>query len=229
MGWKEYINSVIVNKRNLDMYKYASKGNQYIYSCPNFEPGVLAVLLKEEQRLETLECIRSRRSIRHFEAREIPENIFSELLEAVRWAPSWSNTQCWELVVVRDSPSRQVLLECVHEKNPAFEGLKEAPILMVFCGRKEVSGYKKGRPSTNRGDWYMFDVALACQNFCLAAHSLGLGTVHVGSFDHEAADRALGLPADVSSVEIIPLGYPSRASKAPARKELAEFVHYEKY
>jgi len=179
--------------------------------------------------LETLECIKSRRSVRHFEAREIPEEIFSELLEAVRWAPSWANTQCWELVVVRDPQSKQALLEFVEEKNPAFKGLNEAPILMVFCGRKEVSGYKKGELSTIMGDWFMFDVALACQNFCLAAHSLGLGTVHVGNFDHDAVDRVLSLPADVSSVEIIPLGYPSRASKAPARKELAEFVHYEKY
>lgn len=179
--------------------------------------------------METLECINSRRSVRRFEDREIPEDIFAELLEAVRWAPSWSNTQCWELVVVKDPKNRQSLLECMSNTNPAYKGISEAPILVVFCGRKHVAGYKKGQPSTSLGDWYMFDVALACQNFCLAAHARGLGTVHVGSFDHEAVDQILGLPADVSSIEMIPLGYPAREAKTPARKELAEFVHYEMY
>ncbi len=50
------------------------------------------------------------------------------------------------------------------------------------------SGFHEGKLVTDKGDWwYMFDVALAMQNLTLAAHSLGLGTVHVGHFDAQKA------------------------------------------
>lgn len=75
----------------------------------------------------------------------------------------------------------------------------------------------------------MFDVGIAAQNLCLAAHDLGLGTVHVGLINHQAVDELLGLPSDVESLEIIPVGYPEKVGNAPPRKELSEFVHWDKY
>jgi nitroreductase len=75
----------------------------------------------------------------------------------------------------------------------------------------------------------MFDVALALQNLTLAAHSLGLGTLHVGAFDAKKAAEILEVPAGVSVIELIPLGYPMEVPKATSRKELKEFIHFEKY
>jgi nitroreductase len=51
---------------------------------------------------EFLDLVKTRRSIRKHEGRDVPAEALSAILEAVRWAPSWSNTQCWEIVVVRD-------------------------------------------------------------------------------------------------------------------------------
>ena len=91
------------------------------------------------------------------------------------------------------------------------------------------SGYYKDQVTTKFGDWFMFDLGLATQNLCLAAHDLGLGTVIVGLFDHDKAAEALGLPQGYELVALIPLGYPAKVSSAPKRREISAFVHTEKY
>ena len=75
----------------------------------------------------------------------------------------------------------------------------------------------------------MFDIALAMQNLMLAAHSLGLGTVHVGQFDAEKVAAVLEVPEGFSVVEMTPLGYPDQEAKVPPRRELSEIVFYDKF
>ena len=75
----------------------------------------------------------------------------------------------------------------------------------------------------------MFDTALAIQNMVLMAHSLGLGTVHVGRFDAAKAAQILELPENVVVVEMIPLGYAAEQPEVKSRKELSEIVFYDKY
>ncbi len=75
----------------------------------------------------------------------------------------------------------------------------------------------------------MFDVGLAMQTLCLAAHALGLGTVVVGMFDHKKAEKILGVPGDVEVVAMTPLGYPATGGATPKRKDISEFVFFERY
>ena len=75
----------------------------------------------------------------------------------------------------------------------------------------------------------MFDVALAMQNLVLAAHSLGLATVHVGLFDAEKAVNILEVPQGYCVVEMTPLGYPDEIKDPRPRKELSEIVFYNKW
>jgi len=63
--------------------------------------------------------------------------------------------------------------------NPAREAVRTAPVLIVACAQLGLSGFKSGTAATDKGDWFMFDVALAMHNLTLAAHAKGLGTVHV--------------------------------------------------
>lgn len=179
--------------------------------------------------MEAFECIVTRRSIRKFTEQPVSEETIKKLFEAVRWAPSWANTQCWEIVVLKEKGSKEKLAGMVSKNNPAVKGIMQAPVVFVVCCKKGVSGCKNGTTVTARGDWYMFDAGIACQNLCLAAHALGLGTVHVGYFAHDAVDELLGLPGDVKSVEIIPVGYPAQEGKAPPRKEPGQFCHLEKF
>ena len=67
------------------------------------------------------------------------------------------------------------------------------------------------------------------ENLCLAAHSLGLGTVIVGLLDTRKMESLLGVPEDTSVVSFTPLGYAQKEVSAPGRKELEDFVHFETY
>ncbi|MCK5589986.1 MAG: nitroreductase family protein, partial [Dehalococcoidales bacterium] len=133
--------------------------------------------------MEVFEAIKTRRSIRHYKSEAIAEEKLNAVLEAARWAPSWANTQCWRFIVVRNNDTKARLADTLTSWNPAHEAIKEAPIVIVACAEMGKSGFFQDAPITDKGDWCMFDVALAMQNLALAAHSLGLGTVHVGAFD----------------------------------------------
>jgi nitroreductase len=179
--------------------------------------------------MELMEAIRQRRSIRNYRSDQVPEELLDQVLEAARWAPSWANTQCCELIVVKDKQMKEKLAETLPPPNPSREAFSTAPIVIVACGRKGKAGFYKGEATTVKGDWLMFDVALAMQNLALAAYSLGLGTVHVGLFDSKKAEEVLGVPDEVEVVEMTPLGYPEKIPDAPPRRELKDFIFYDRY
>ena len=187
--------------------------------------------------MDVVEAIKTRRSIRRYKPDPIDDRTLETVLEAARWAPSWKNSQCTRLIVVRDADTRAKLADSLIKvtvgdelrDNPSTKAILNAPVVIVACAELGRSGYDAGRLVTDKGDWYMFDVALAMQNLMLAAHALGLGTVHLGQFDAQKVAAILGVPEGFAVVEMTPLGYPDHEAKAPPRKELSEIVFYEKY
>ncbi len=180
--------------------------------------------------MEVLEAIKTRRAIRHYKPDVIPEDMLNAVLEAARWAPSWANTQCWRSVIVKDEKTKAALAETIRPGNPSYSAIKDAPVVIVACAELGKSGFFEGKAVTDKGDWYMFDVALAMQNLALAAHALGLGTGHVANFDSSKVARILDIPQGVAVVEMTPLGYPAEeAATPPPRKEFTELVFHESY
>ena len=180
--------------------------------------------------MEVYEAIKSRRSIRKYKTAPIDDETLGRILEAARWAPSWANTQCWRFIVVRDTDTKNKLAATLSETNPAYDAIKEAPVVIVACAELSKAGYIKGRLASDKGEyWYMFDVALAMQNLVLAANSLGLGTVYIGWFDAEKAADVLEVPAGSCVVTMTPLGYPDQKPSPTLRKELPQIMSYEKY
>ncbi len=179
--------------------------------------------------MEVITAIKERRSIRKYRPDPVSDSDLTEVLDAARWAPSWANTQCWEFIVVKNPESRRKLAETLPPGNPAISSFTQAPTVIVACAQLGKAGYFKGKAGTDKGDWYMFDVALAMQNLTLAAHSKGLGTVHVGFFDAKEVAKLLEIPEGTVVVEMTPLGHPDQETKATPRKELSEFVFYEKF
>jgi len=179
--------------------------------------------------MEVLEAIKTRRSIRKYKPDPVADRTLATVLEAARQAPSWANTQCWHLVVVRDAETKGKLSDTLNDTNPARDALRNAPLVIVACAETGKAGYKEGQVMTDKGDWFMFDVALAMQNLVLAAHSLGLGTVYVGRFDAKKVASILSLPEGYRVVVMTPLGYPAETKEPRPRKELGEFVHYDKW
>jgi nitroreductase len=190
--------------------------------------------------MDVMQAIKGRRSIRKYHAESVPEEALQTILEAARWAPSWSNTQCWRLIVVRDKETKSKLADTLEgvrpgRANPATEAVRSAPVVIAACAERGVSGLRKDESgqsvlATDKGDWwFMFDVALAMQNMSLAAHALGLGTVNTGSLDAAEAARILDVPDNIIVVELMPLGWPDEEPAPRPRKEINEFVFFEKY
>jgi len=179
--------------------------------------------------MDTLEAIKTRRSIRQYKDTPVTDEQLNTVLEAIQWAPSWANTQVWEIVVVKDPAIKEKLAGTLSPGNPSTDAVKKAPLVLVGCARTAKSGYYKGQAITTKGDWLMYDMGLAMQNLSLAAQSIGLGTVQIGAFAAEDAEKILGVPDDVTVVAMTPLGVPAADSKAPKRRAIEEFVHYDKF
>src|SRR4030042_2656531 len=150
--------------------------------------------------MDLMDAIRGRRSIRKYKPDPVSEEVLKTILEGVRWHPSWANTQCWEVIVVRDPNMKSTLANTLTKTNPSLSSMTEAPLVIVLCGKKGVSGFKKGEVATVKGDWLMFDTGIAMQSLCLSAYSLGLGTVVVGLFDHKRVEEIRGVPQNVEVV-----------------------------
>ncbi len=180
--------------------------------------------------MDLKEAILSRRSIRSYKSDLVSEQTLKELFNLVKMSPSWANTQVWEFVLVTDKHIKDKLINSMPEGNPARKACSEAPIMIVELGIKGKSGFKKGEPMTNKGDnWYMYDAGIAMQTLCLAAHSMGLGTVILGLFDAEQAGKILNLPENIAVVAMTPIGYPAADSKCPPRKDISEFIYKDSY
>jgi nitroreductase len=188
--------------------------------------------------MDLFDALKSRRSIRRYKTDPVDDKQIEAILEAGRWAPSWANTQCWRFIVIRDIKVKTQLAETMMTvklpdreiPNPAFNAVNTAPVVIAVCAQTEISGVKHGTSgaaieyATDKGDWFMFDIALAVENMLLAAHGLGLGTVIVGAFDAPKAERVLNVPKGYRIVTFFPVGVPELPGKTPPRKELNEIV-----
>jgi nitroreductase len=185
--------------------------------------------------MDTIDAIKSRRSIRKYKTDPVDDKTLEAVLDAARLAPSWSNTQCWKFIAIRDNTVKSRLADALivvpaTGSNPAGNAIKSAPVVIVAIAEKGISGYFEGKLSTDKGEyWYMFDVGLAMQNLTLAATTLGLGTVHVGLFDSKKVASILEIPSNYEVVEMTPLGYPEFQPNQRPRKSLGEIVFHEKF
>lgn len=180
--------------------------------------------------MELTEVIYRRRTIRKFTEHYVTDNQLKELLEAARAAQSWANTQVWEFIVVRERELIQQVTETYSAANPARKCSSEASAIILVCAKVKVSGCWQGEEVTKFKEWFLFDLGVAVQNICLRAHDLGLGTVVVGSLDHDACRELVSLPDEYEIVAALPIGEPKFPDKTgPARKELKECVHLDQF
>ena len=166
-----------------------------------------------------LEAIKKRQSVRSYREKEIPEEVLQQILEAGRLAPSASNQQGWEFIVVKEESLRKKLVPAC--KNQKFVG--EAPVVIAGCATNLDHIMSNGEHS------YPIDLAIALDHMSLEAASLGLGTCWIGAFYQDQVKEILGVPEDVRVVALMPVGYPKELGSKTGRKPLSEIVCYDKY
>lgn len=172
------------------------------------------------------ECIRGRRSIRHYKDTPVPHEVLEEIIADAAYAPSWKNTQISRYVVVE---GREAIDKLAAEYAPFnAKTVSTAPMLIVQTFIKNRSGYERdGSFTTDRGEgWQMYDAGIAAQTLCLSAHDHGLGTVIMGIFHRRELEKYLNIPKNQEIAALIALGYPDEEPKAPRRKDVETLLSY---
>ncbi|HVP22322.1 MAG TPA: nitroreductase family protein [Conexivisphaerales archaeon] len=193
-----------------------------------------------------LRAVMSRRSVRRFLRKPVPDSALEIVLKAGMRAPSPHNTQPWLFVAIKSEEERDELAaalgkaylaflsaagdrEAKEKARKAFERTREAPALVVLClDRAQLK--PQATASRRKGEWMMGSqgVAAAAENMLIAACAVGLGGCWRGApvFSAPAVRRCLGLPGRMEPQVMLELGYPAQA---PGRKELKakdEVVRY---
>jgi nitroreductase len=170
--------------------------------------------------MDVYTAIATRKSVRAFQDREVPEELLLRLLEAARLAPSACNFQEWRFVVVRNPETRKRLATTANSQ--MFIG--EAPVLIVCCAETDGHVMACGQQC------YPINVAIAIDHLTLCAAAEGLGTCWIGAFDEREVKEILDIPKQIRVVELLPLGYPRYPSPVnKIRFPLQKIVKYEKW
>ena len=170
------------------------------------------------------QLIFSRRDVRRFLARPVPEGILQRILKAAHHAPSVGFMQPWNFIVIRDPAVKQKIKELFLRENARaakvfggkrrrlysrlkLEGIEESPVnLCVTCDPSRFGPHVLGRNTIRRTDVY--STCCAVQNLWLAARAEGLGVGWVSIVSNPRLKKVLGIPPGILPVAYLCLGYP---------------------
>jgi nitroreductase len=171
-----------------------------------------------------LEALKTRRSIRKYEAREIEKEKVDTLLKAALLAPSSRSRRPWEFVAVTDKELLVKLSQCREQGGQFLAG---APLAIVVIADETAC------------DVWIEDSSIAATIIQLTAHSLGLGScwIQVRERMHSAEKTAeeyikavLNVPDKYKVECIISIGYPAEEKKAYSEEDLLyDKLHFNKF
>lgn len=157
------------------------------------------------------ELLARRWSPRAFDpARPVSAQAVAAVLEAARWAPSCFGDQPWRFLVWNrsdDPQGWQAAFDCLAEGNQAW--VKDVPVLIAALALPHF------RHNARPNRWAAYDTGAAAMSLCLQAVALGLAAHQMGGFDAERLKATFGVPAEVTPMAMIALGY----QDAPERLE----------
>ncbi len=166
--------------------------------------------------MDVLNLLKSRRSIRKYKSKPVEEEKIMRCLEAAQWAPSASNKQPWEFIIVKNEDMRKKFAE-IH---PYAKFVAESPVVFIPLTNPKI-----------HPKYHMSDTGLTIMHFMIQAHAEGLGTCWAGvigtSFELELK-KLLNIPDHLNIMALVALGYPDQERES-IRKPLDELIHYESY
>ena len=165
--------------------------------------------------MSLIESILTRRSIRRYDKRDIPEEVLAQILEAGRQAPSAVNKQPVHFIVVKDKEKKKGLSHFMFNRF-----MNNVPAVMVGCA--DVNSFITGK-------WAIVDAAIAMQNMVIAAWILGIGSCWIGAFDEKKVKELLNIPDKWKVVALVTLGYPAEQPKKKNKKPTAELFSFDSF
>jgi len=171
--------------------------------------------------VDTWDAIRARRNVRSYRPDPVPASDLQRIAEAGWRAPSASNRQPWDFVIVTD-PERLQQLSTVWQ---GARHIASAPAAIALIAPVP--------PDERRKLLDQYDLGQATMAMMLAATELGVGTGHSSVGDQDKARAILGVPDDHIVAYLLGLGYPADRPLAPInkpnRRPFDEVVHRGKW
>jgi len=165
--------------------------------------------------MSTVDLILSRRSIRNYENKDIPEEILKQILETGRQAPSAVNRQPIRFVVVNDHDILKNLCD-----NLFTRFVKYAPLVIVGCANTK---------SLLTGKWAVVDATIAMQNMVIAAWSLGIGSCWIGACNEKKVKEFLSISDKWKVVAVLTFGYPAEQPKQRKKKPFDKMFSFNSF
>jgi len=173
--------------------------------------------------VDLFEAIYARRTIRTFTGKTIPKSDLEKMVDAGRLAPSATNRQMWDFVVITEKEILDDVLSHFQagRKYKTYEDGKfdgtSAIIAVIVDGSNE---------------YWREDGAAATQNILLTARGLGWGSCWIeGQMrpHEEHFKELLGIPEGKRILLMVALGEPVKWSPSPPKKSFSEVLHWERY
>ncbi len=165
--------------------------------------------------MSSIDFILTRRSIRHYEIKDISQGVLQQILEAGRQAPSAANRQPVRFVVVNDRDLLKILCDTLITRF-----VKYAPVAIVGCADVK---------SLLTGKWAVVDATIAMQNMVIAAWTLGVGSCWIGACNEEKVKELLRIPDKWKVVALITFGYPAEQPKPRKKKPFEEIFSFNRF
>jgi nitroreductase len=212
------------------------------------------VMTQQEALTMPLEdAMRTQRAIRRLKSDPIDDSLVLHLLELAMKAPTGSNAQNWEFIVVKDREviaklgrlnrrainlivriykrsierrGDEKMLRIVKAVQWQADHFDEIPVVIVACLKGVIAPWPSVVPSSAYGSIYP-----AVQNLLLAARAAGLGAALIIApvWSRLLVRRALGLPWNVTPCVVIPLGWPLGKYGPTTRRPVGELVSLDRY
>lgn len=167
--------------------------------------------------MEVFEAIKTRRSVRAYQAdKTISNEDLMKIITAAMYAPSALNKQPWEFLIVNDS----VLIEEIVKVHPYAGFIQQAKTGVIICENIDLANAGYGAT----------DVAMAAQNFLLAAHALGYGACFSGLYPDPSRmtsfTNLFKLPVYIRPIGLIVIGTPKEKNMQIPNRFDETKIHY---
>ena len=181
-----------------------------------------------------METIKTRRSIRKYQKRDVDNALLKQLLEEAERTQTMGNLQLYSVVATRNSEIKEQLAPA-HFNQPM---VTEAPVVLTFCAdfRRTTLWAEQRQADPGYDNFLSFmnaatDALLFCQTFCNLAEEKGLGCCFLGTtvYMPDAIIDVLHLPQLVFPVATITLGWPDEQPPLSDRLPLSCILHTDVY
>ena len=179
------------------------------------------------------DLMKTRRSIREFSTKKVPDLVINSVIKTASSAPSGANKQPWHFVIVKDSNIKKEIRIAAEKEEKLFYSkrapeswledlnqfgtdwnkpfLEKAPILIVVF-RQSFS--KKG--GIKKKNYYVNESVGIASGFLLAAlHNAGLATLTHTPSPMGFLEKILNRPKNEKATLLIPVGYPAKKAVVP--------------